>query len=153
MERAMPEDESKGQKSVVVATSAVPTIVPLGPSASIDLSWLSETERKALLTDYVRGALDISKKAQDLHVDVGVLKNTLQTLADTTKEVAESGNAVTITHTQTTSIGRTEIMMGNTERAQSGKLSRSQSGEHEWTPYYILAAIIALVIIIALLAK
>src|SRR5712692_1629898 len=116
------EEKNSEQRPIAVATPAVPTAVPLGPSASIDLSWLPEAERKALLTDYVRGALDISKKAQDLHVDVGVLKNTLQTLADTTKEVSESGNAVTITHTQTTSIGRTEIMMGNTERAQSGKL-------------------------------
>lgn len=146
------QDNGGGQKPPAALPSVVPTAVPLGPSTSIDLAWLPEAERRALLTDYVRGALDISKKAQDLHVDVGVLKSTLQTLADTTKDVAESGNAVTITHTQTTSVGRTEIMMGNTERAQSGKLSKSQTGDREWTPYYIIAAIVALVIIIGFLS-
>jgi hypothetical protein len=148
----MPEDEGKQQKVAVVPTSEVPTAVPLGPTTSIDLSWLPEAERKALLTDYVKGALDISKKAQDLHVDVGALKNTLRTLADTTNEVAEAGNSVTITHTQNTSIGRTEIMMGNTEQAQSGKLSKSQTGMGDWTPYYVIGAIVALVFIVALLA-
>jgi hypothetical protein len=29
---------------------------------------MSEDERRALLTDHVRGVLDINKKAQDLHV-------------------------------------------------------------------------------------
>ena len=101
----------------------------------------------------MRGVLDVSKKAQDLHVDVGVLKSTLQTLAETTRTVADDGNSVTISHTQTSSVGRTEIIMGNTDRAQSGKLSRSQTGASEWTPYYIIGAIIALVIIIGLLAK
>ena len=150
----MPEDKEKDQRAVVVPTpSATPTSVPLGPSTSIDLSWLSEDERKVILTEYVRGALDISKKAQDLHVDVGVLKSTLQTLAETTRTVAEDGNSVTISHTQTSSVGRTEVIMGNTDRAQSGKLTRSQTGENEWTPYYIIAAIIAVVIIIGLLAK
>lgn len=148
----MPDDEGKQQKVTVVPTSEVPTAVPLGPTTSIDLSWLPDAERKALLTDYVKGALDISKKAQDLHVDVGALKNTLRTLADTTNEVAEAGNSVTITHTQTTSIGRTEIMMGNTPQAQSGRLSKSQTGMGDWTPYYIIGAIIALVFIVALLA-
>lgn len=143
--------DDKDQKSVIVATPTVPTAVPIGPSASVDLSWLPEAERKVLLTDYVRGTLDISKRAQDLHVDVGVLKHTLGTLAETAREISESGNAVTITHTQTTPIGRTEIMMGNTERAQSGKLSKSQSGEG-WIPYYTIAAIIALVLIVGLLA-
>lgn len=121
-------------------------------STSIDLSWLPENERKAILTEYMRGVLDVSKKAQDLHVDVGVLKSTLQTLAST-RTVADDGNSVTISHTQTSSVGRTEIIMGNTDRAQSGKLSRSQTGASEWTPYYIIGAIIALVIIIGLLAK
>jgi hypothetical protein len=149
----MPEDEEKDRKAVAMPTASTPSSVPLGPSTSIDLSWLPENERKALLTEYVRGVLDVSKKAQDLHVDVGVLRSTLETLAEHTQKVADSGNSVTISHTQTSSVGRTEIVMGNTDRAQSGKLSRSQTGANEWTPYYIIAAIIAVVGIIGLLAR
>ncbi|QEQ96608.1 hypothetical protein [Neptunomonas concharum] len=100
---------------------------------------------------YASGVLDISKKAQELHVDSAALKKTLNDLSDTTRDVAESGNAVTVSHTQTTSVGRTEVIMGNTEQAQSGKLSKSQTGENDFSPYYIFGGILALIIIVALM--
>jgi hypothetical protein len=134
-------------------SSGVPTAIHLGPSSSMDLSWLPEIERKALLLDYTRGILDISKRAQELHVDAAVLKKTLDDLSDTTREVSGSGNAITITHSQTTKVGRTEVIMGNTEQAQSGKLSKSQTGETNWTPYYIFAAMLALVLIVAAIMR
>ncbi|PTQ89483.1 hypothetical protein [Agitococcus lubricus] len=130
--------------------SNVPTHINLGAATSMDLSWLSENERKALLIDYAKGMIDINKKAQDLHIDAEALKKVLNDLSGTTREVSESGNAVTITHTQTTKVGRTEIMMGNTQQAQSGKLSKSQTGEKDWTPYYVFAAIFALIVIAAM---
>jgi len=144
--------EKDQEKSLTRSTSGVPTEINLGPSTSMDLSWLPENERKALLIDYTKGMIDISKKAQELHVDAVVLKKTLDDLSDTTREVSDSGNAVTITHSHTTKVGRTEIMMGNTEQAQSGKLSKSQTGEKDWTPYYIFAGILALIIIAALMS-
>lgn len=131
----------------------VPTSVPLGPTASVDLSWLPEHERAALLKDYARGALDISKRANELHVDVAALRATLGTMSDTTRQVSDDGNSVTISHTQTTAVGRTEIMMGNTDKARTGKLSRSQTGETDWTPIYVIVGIIALVLIVSALAR
>jgi hypothetical protein len=145
--------ENGQEKSLTKSTSSVPTAINLGPSTSIDLSWLPEDERKALLIDYTKGMIDISKKAQELHVDAVILKKTLDDLSDTTREVSESRNAVTITHSQTTKVGRTEVMMGNTEQAQSGKLSKSQTGEKDWTPYYIFAGILALILIAALMSR
>lgn len=144
--------ENDQEKSLTKSSGGVPTEINLGPSTSMDLSWLPENERKALLIDYTKGMMDISKKAQELHVDAVVLKNTLDDLSDTTREVSDSGNAVTITHSHTTKVGRTEIMMGNTEQAQSGKLTKSQTGEKDWTPYYIFAGILALIIIAALMS-
>ncbi|MBT6000109.1 MAG: hypothetical protein HOG68_03675 [Candidatus Marinimicrobia bacterium] len=138
-------------KNITKTSSNVPTEINLGPSTSMDLSWLPENERKALLIDYTKGIMDISKKAQELHVDAAVLKRTLDDFSDTTREVSDSGNAVTITHSQTTKVGRTEVIMGNTEEAQSGKLSKSQTGEKDWTPYYIFGGILALIIIAALM--
>jgi hypothetical protein len=35
---------------------------------------------------------------------------------------------MTATHTQNTAIGRTEVVIGNTDRAASGKLSASAAG-------------------------
>lgn len=119
----------------------------------MDLAWLPEEERKTILKDYAAGMLDLGRKAQELQVDVVTLQNTLRTFADTTKRVADDGNAVTVSHTQTTSIGRTEIIMGNTAQAESGKLSKSQTGERDWTPYYIFGGLVAVVLIAALVAQ
>lgn len=146
----MKNNSTKGEL-LKVGDASVPTKIDLTPGTSMDISWLPESERKALLTDYTKGILDISRKAQELHVDSAALKKTLDDLSVTTKEVSESGNAVTISHTQTTSVGRTEVIMGNTQQAQSGKLSKSQTGEKDWTPYYIFGGILALIIIVALM--
>lgn len=134
-------------RAVIPQTSRTPSVVTLGPIPTIDLSFLPEAQRDQLMTEYAKGVLDVARKAHELHVDVGVLKNTLDSLSQTTKEVSESGNAVTISHTQSTKIGRTEIKMGNTDEAKSGKMSRSQTGERDWTPYYIFAGIAALILI------
>lgn len=144
--------ESDRENNLSKSGNGIPNEINLGPSTSMDLSWLPENERKALLIEYTKGMVDIGKKAQELHVDAAVLKRTLDDLSDATREVSDSGNAVTITHTQTTKVGRTEVMMGNTEQAQSGKLSKSQTGEKDWTPYYIFAGILALVLIAALMS-
>ena len=78
-----------------------------------------------------------------------LFRNTLHTLSSTAKEVVEAGNSATISHTQTTSIGRTEVIMGNTDHAKSGKLTKSQTGERDWTPLYIIAGLITVVLIAA----
>ena len=127
----------------------VPTSVPLTPSTSLDLSFLPEEQRKALLADHAKGVLDIARKAQELHVDVAALKASLTTLSDATQEVAQSGNSVTIAHTQNTSVGRTEILMGNTDKAKGGKLTSSQTGSTDWTPWYVFGGLLALVLIAA----
>jgi len=141
-------DQSKSLKST---TSGIPSDISLSPKTTMDLSWLPEEDRKVLLIDYSKGMLDLAVKAQELNVDADILKKTLDDLSSTTQKVSESGDAITITHSQTTKVGRTEVVMGNTEEAQSGKLSKSQTGEKDWTPYYIFAGILALIIIAALM--
>jgi hypothetical protein len=137
-------------RGIMVPPSKTPSVVTLGALPTIDLSFLPEAQRDALMVDYAKGVLDVAKRAHELHVDVGVLKSTLDNLANTTREVSESGNAVTVSHVQTTKIGRTEIKMGNTDEAKSGKLTRSQTGERDWIPFYIFGGIIAVVLIVFL---
>ncbi len=132
-------------------TAQVPTSVNLTPSTSIDLSWLTEEERKVLLIEYTSGMMNLGQKAQEMNIDAMALKKVLDDFSQATKDISGDGNAITIAHTQTTSIGRTEIIMGNTKHAQSGKLSKSQTGEKDWNPYYIFGGIIALIVIIALI--
>jgi hypothetical protein len=62
----------------------------------------------------------VAKKAHEMYAQ----KAALDDLATTTQEVTESGNAVTVTHTQPTKIARIEIKMRNTDEAKSGKMSR-----------------------------
>lgn len=125
----------------------------IGPSTSLDLSYLPEAERKQLLHDYTSGVLDIAKRAQDLHVDIGALQSTLNVLATTNKEVMGTGAAVTISHTQTTANGRTEILIGNTQAAQRGKLSKSQTGETDRTWIYVVIGIIALLLVVSMFTR
>lgn len=133
--------------------ASVPTSVPLSPTTALDLSFLPEAQRAQLLAEYSRGMLDLSKKAQELHIDVAALRSSLDTLSHTVKETGREGNSITASHTVTSSAGRTEVIMGNTERAATGKLSASQTGEFNWTPVYIIIGIIAAVLIVAQFVK
>lgn len=145
---------SDRKENGITPVQGAPTSIALATGQTIDLSFVPEAQRNALMTEYMRGTLDIAKKANELHVDVVTLRNTLGTLAETTRQVAQEGNSVTITHTQTTAVGRTEIIMGNTETAGKGKLTRTQTGsETNWTPYYIFAAIAAVVLIAVAIAS
>jgi hypothetical protein len=139
-------------RNIVPQAGRTPSTVTLGALPTLDLSFLPEAERNALMSDYAKGVIDVAKKAHELHVDVGVLKSTLDQLAHTTREVSDGGNAVTVSHTQTTKIGRTEIKMGNTEEAKTGRMTSSQVGDRNWTPYYIFAGIVAVVLIAFLFA-
>ena len=58
-------------------------------------------------------------------------------MAEITQEVSASDDAVTVSHTQESSVGRTEVIMGNTEQAMRGRLTKSQTGERDWLPYLI----------------
>ena len=143
----MPENSEGSGKELATSKPAPPMSVPLGPRTSLDLSYLPEDERTSLMRDYARGMLDLNTKAQELHMDIGALEASLRKMTETTKEVAEDGGSVTISHTQTSAVGRTEVIMGNTDRAKSGKLTKSQTGERDWTPYYVLGALAAAVLI------
>jgi hypothetical protein len=133
--------------------SATPTSVALSPTTSLDLSWLTEEKRAAMLEEHARGMLDISRRAQEMHVDVAALSAALGTVSNTTVQASKDGNSVTASHVQTTSVSRTEVIMGNTDAARVGKLTKTQTGEFNWTPIYVIIGIIALVMIASALGK
>jgi hypothetical protein len=117
------------------------------------LAGLPENQRLELLRQHATGVLDIGRKAQELSVDVGALRATLDVASQTARDASAAGNSVTITHVVESKAGRTEVMMGNTDAAQSGKLSSRQAGVKDWKPYYIFAGIIALVVIVAIFRR
>jgi len=137
-------DESR-DLAVPVQESA-PTSISIGDSEVLDLSGMPQSERDELLRAYRKGVLDISQKAVEMRVDVEALRATLDSFANTTRATSEAGGSVTISHSQTTSDGKTEVVMGNTEKARSGKLDRPQSTDRT------LLIVIAFVAIGALIA-
>jgi hypothetical protein len=128
---------------------------PLNPSSNvIDLGSLSQPQQDQLLMEYMRGSLDIQKKATEMHVDVAAFKNMLDVMAHKTKELAEQeGTSVTMQHTQESSVGRTEVIMGNTAQAASGRLTRTMAGERNMTWLYFVGAVVAVLILVALFLR
>ena len=92
-----------------------------------------------------------NKKAQELNVDVQALDKALTTMATQTEQVSKGGDSITVSLTQDTSLGRTEAIMGNTEQAGKGKLSRSQTGADDNTLKYVIIGAV-LVVVVALIA-
>jgi hypothetical protein len=117
----------------------------------LDLSGLSEGQISELKQEYATGVIDLQKKATELKIEVGALDAALSAFNDQTSRATQSGASATITHTQTTSIGRTEVVMGNTEKAAKGKISRSAGGEEDRTLWIIgVIAIAAVLVAVAL---
>lgn len=130
-----------------------PSTITLGKSASLDLSHLPEEVQVELQAEYAKGMIDLNKKAQELNIDEAALRNTLDDLNETTKQATDANASITVSHTQSSSIGRTEIIMGNTDQARKGKLTKSQTGETNWTPIYVVIGIIALLILAGLMTQ
>jgi hypothetical protein len=128
---------------------------PLNPGANmIDLGSLSQDQQNQLVMEYMRGTLDINKRAAQMHVDVNAFKNMLDVMATKTRELAEQeGTSVTMQHTQETSVGRTEVIMGNTAQAASGKLTRTMAGERNMTWLYFVGGAIVVLILVAMFLR
>lgn len=121
------------RKNQLVGTNQASPLTPetslaLDQTAMLDLSGLSSTQIAELRKEHAAGLINVQQKAQQMKVDVAALDATFGVITDQTAKATQAGTHVTTTHTQTTSIGRTETVIGNTERAAAGKLSRSASG-------------------------
>jgi hypothetical protein len=124
--------------------------IQLGALTQLDTTGLTEQQVQQLRMKYLEGLVTLEQKKQELQIDVGATAATLNTMAVNVKQMSEAGDAVTITHVQQNSLGHTEVMMGNTETAMKGKVSRAQRGETDKTLWYVIIA--AVVIIVAVMA-
>ncbi len=151
---AKPESSDDAGDDKPVVQNDLPNVptLPVGV-AGIDLSALPEEQRQALQVEYARGMLEIDKRAKELGVDVMALDRTLRTMAENTQAASANDNAVTITNAQENSIGRTEIIMGNTQHALKGKLSANQAGRHDMQPYLVGLGIAGVIVIGILIAR
>lgn len=121
--------------------------VDLAPHNSLNLEGLPPDQIAELRRQHATGMIDVSVKAQQLKVEVGALDAALSSFTDTATKATQGGAHATISHTQTTSLGRTEVVIGNTDRAKSAKLSASASGVADRLPWIIGIVAIAAVLI------
>jgi hypothetical protein len=147
-------DEKKGElvsKAAQIPVKSEANSIVLSNTNTLPTEGLTEEQVQQLRIKQAEGMLDLNKKAQELNIDVLVLDRTLGTMAAQTAQVSKAGDSVTMTHSHTSSLGRTEVIMGNTSQAATGKLSKSQTGEDDNTLKYVLIAA-AVIIVVALIA-
>lgn len=116
----------------------------------LDLSTLNEDQKQHVMQKFSHAQVDLAKSAQQAKLDIQATKATLDDMTGTVKDASSDGTSITITHSQTTSIGRTEVVMGNTERAAQGKMSRSGAGLEDNT-MKIIVAVGVIAVIVALI--
>ena len=136
--------------SDLVPSPGSTNVLQLDSNTQIDLSGLTLEQQQQLKIKHAEASIAISRKKQEIIADVGALNHSLEVMAHNTSEVAAAGADVTITHTQDNSLGRTEVMMGTSDAAKKGKLTRSQTGQADHT-YLFAGVAIFIVIVIALL--
>ncbi len=126
--------------------------IDLTKMTEIDLTSLDDDQQKHIMQKYNDAQVDLAVKTQQAKIDINATKATLDDMTGSVKDANDDGTSITITHSQTTSVGRTEVVMGNTERAAQGKISRSGSGLDDNT-VKILVIVGVVAIIVALILK
>lgn len=126
-----------------------PGSIRLGESEELDVSQLTDEQAKELRVRHGEMMLDRDDRRAKLKEDLTVSAEKLNTYTSAVIDTAAEKASITITNTNDDSLGRTEIIVGNTEAARRGKLSRSQIGwsEKNWF-WIVVVAIIAFVIIL-----
>jgi hypothetical protein len=117
----------------------------------MDLSGLTKEQIQDLKVKAGEAMIDVGKKAAQQKIDTNTLDEKLRTMTEHTDAVSKAGGSITITSTQDDSIGRTEILTGDSDAAKKGKLSRSQTGANDLT-YVWIGLGVFFVIVIAIIA-
>ena len=138
----------RGENAPVVADERD---IVLGSSNVLSTHGLDDRQIQELRMLHAKGMIDLDKKALEIGIDVQALDQTLSTMAHQTEQVSKAGDSVTTTHSQDSRLGRTEVIMGNTEAAVRGKLTKSQTGEDDNTLKYVIIGAVV-VIVVAMIA-
>lgn len=127
-----------------------------GKNSELDISQLTPEQQRELRARHAKGMIDAEVRAHDIAVDAQALDKGLETMAHHTKEISkEEGLSVTLTQVREDKMGRTEVIMGNTDTASKGRLSRSQSSQKDTTLIWFALAVLVIIaiVIIAVASK
>lgn len=127
-------------------------ILRLQDSTEIDVSDLTEGQRQELEKLHAANMIDLRRKAAEKQIDLQSLDSKMTVFTNAVRGATESGTAATISNVKEDELGRTEIMIGNTDAAKVGRLSNRQAGTTDKTLIYVLIAAVVIVLIIAIAA-
>lgn len=113
----------------------------------LDLSGLSEEQVQTLKIENARRSMEVVERGQKIAIDAKALDLKLGTMSEEAKRASEAGLSVNITNVKDDELGRTEIIMGNTEASAKGQLTRSQKGLKDNTLAWLIFIIIVLAIV------
>lgn len=146
-----PEEELTSGGGELTAPISESTL-SIDPQDHIDLTGLPQEEINGLKSMYAKGMIDLKTKAAELNIETAALDAALASFTEQTAKASQSGSSATITHTQSSSVGRTEVVIGNTNRAATGRLTRSAAGELDRT-IWIIAMCLGAFILATLIIK
>jgi len=95
----------------------------LAVGGGIEVNGLQPNQISVLQKQHAKGLIEVQRKASELKVDIQALDQTLESLTSQARTANDAGVNITATHTQNTSLGQTEIIVGNTQRAAAGKVT------------------------------
>jgi len=117
--------ESTGRElQSIEPVAAVPAerSINLSSNDVLDLSGLSEAQVAEIKRQHANGMVSVQVKAAELKLDVTALDAALSSFTEQTAKATQAGAHATIQHSQSSSIGKTEVVIGNTDRAAAGKI-------------------------------
>lgn len=102
----------------------------------LNLDGLPEEKQIELRKKQAEGMLELQKTMIERGIDTKDIDQRMTDIANNVGKATADQSAATITGSYNDKMGRTEVIMGNTETAQKGKLSRSQQGESDKSLLY-----------------
>jgi hypothetical protein len=124
-----------------------PDVINLGSNSLLDLTGMPPDQIAELKRQYTAGMIDLKKKAEELKIDNASLAMLLDSFNTEAAKATQANVSITATHAQTTALGRTEVVIGNTDRAASGKLSASAAGVPDRLLWIVGIAAVAVIIV------
>jgi hypothetical protein len=129
----------------VVANVPAERALNLAQSDKLDLSGLNNTQIAEIKRQHADGMVTVQVKAAEMKLDVSALDAALTSFTDQTAKATQAGAHATIQHSQTSSIGKTEVVIGNTDRAAAGKI---HSGSNVQFRTLIAVGVVAVAVVV-----
>ena len=146
---AFAHGENMAQEIQKLNPSGVPStdVINLGSNSVLDLTGMPPDHIAELKRQHASGMIDLKRKAEDLKIENASLAMTLDSFNTEAAKATQANVSITATHTQNTAVGRTEVVIGNTDRAASGKLSSSAAGVPDRLLWIVGIAAVAVIIV------